>query len=164
MWLLGWKESSGTLGPLTPLQPSGTITVDLSATFCPPPPSLSHLQTLPGLCPKRASTASQDVNCMEAGGFPARPITTLRVPTERKRKAIVKSCLSEDGGLLYFLQAWDPSLLSDTKPGGDQCLGLWPPKASDPPTAERIPGAQDNGLLKPQKVAQCCIVACDAAS
>ena len=61
--------------------------------------------------------------------------------------------------IINFFQAWDPSLLlSGTKPWGDQCLGLWPPKASDPPTAERIPGAQDNGLLKPQKVAQCCIV------
>lgn len=73
-------------GPLTPLQPSGTITVGLSATFpCPPPPSLSHLQ--PSLVSvQREHPRPQDVNCMDAGGASRPAPSPLLSPYREKEE------------------------------------------------------------------------------
>ena len=52
------------------------------------------------------SLSKESVHCFpgcqlhQSRRLPRPPITTLRVPTQRERKVILKSCLSEDGRLL----------------------------------------------------------------
>lgn len=111
-WLLRWKEPAGTLGPPHPITTRSHHHCWLFCSFRSPPPSVSHLRTLAGLCPKTVFTASQNVDCTEAGCFPTFPITTLKHPAWQERKEAVKFCSQEDEGLLGVLLFVFPSMRS----------------------------------------------------
>lgn len=133
-----------------------------SCNLCSPPcpsfePSLVSIQREPSRLPRISIAPGQDASVPS-------PSPLWNTTRQQERGAAVKFCSERSCGRLFcvfsFLFPNLGSLHFSHLAHGHQETRGWAGRFRSQwaPTAERIPDAQDNGLFRPQKAAQCCTV------